>query len=144
MSRTVHLVFFIILGGCGRVVEPDPPASETQYRLRIWAETVARVINGEQDDVHQYETLEEVITSWKKKELIEPWTLSTLWTDYWNQEFKWEVRKEGLASVVRISSAGRNGIWENQTESDDLFVEIRAHGKGESEIRFSHKDGLRK
>jgi len=48
--------------------------------------------------------------------------------DAWGQEYKLEIKTEGQKTVMRITSSGANGIFEDG-EGDDLYLEVILGGE---------------
>jgi hypothetical protein len=49
-------------------------------------------------------------------------------TDAWHRPYQLEIRTRDNQTVIRITSSGANGVFENG-QGDDLYVEITVDGK---------------
>jgi hypothetical protein len=104
----------------------------------MWGSTVSNVLKNKLDMVENYKSVREVLNSWEKKELLEMGSRPNLEKDYWAREFKWEVQRKDEELLVKITSAGKNGVWENGG-GDDLFVEIRVVRDGQPIVTLNRE-----
>jgi hypothetical protein len=111
-----------VLIGCK---EPGDRYEEkaTLTRMRLAAGILKTMIENHYDDPFQYVSYSDALANWKSEQEIDRVEASMIETDWWGNEYEWELINGGNRKVVRLISAGRNGVRENGN-NDDLWIEL--------------------
>jgi hypothetical protein len=125
------------LAGC-KTSDQNWDNQQTLFVLRLWAETILVVHKTGADDSLKYDSIRSVFTSWKNKGIIRESERQLVPMDYWESELRWEVRSRNEDKSIRITSAGRNTLYE-EGEGDDLYVEITLPMNGEPVLSFQRR-----
>jgi hypothetical protein len=116
--------------------DPVPTAEEiTHGRLQVWGEAMVWVLDKGDADLEKYASLDEVLSGWKNKELIDPGLIPDLEKDAWGRTFDWYAAHEDGILVVCVSSAGANGVGD-EGEGDDLWVRVTKPKDRPSEVEL--------
>jgi hypothetical protein len=99
---------------------------QTSAALGSWGERIAQVTNSGNDDVTTYQDFDDLYSSWGRRRFIDSEEMKKWRADPWGRKFRLEVFFPPRANeaVVRIISAGSNGVYERGS-GDDLYVEVR-------------------
>ena len=87
----------------------------------------------ERDSIRHVQTMHEFASLLKtKRRSVE---VDRYLNDWWGRAFNLDIRGEGTTSIIRITSSGANGVFE-EGEGDDLYLEIIFDGeKIESKLK---------
>jgi hypothetical protein len=124
------IIFILGVVGC-RYSDRNQAYAETYALLQDWGKSL-ETAHKVGVDVAKYPDLESAYKELKQLKIIEAegWP-GRMKRDYWERPFRWEIRKQGMTTIIRIISDGRDGISQ-KGEGDDLYLDFSIPQKGKA------------
>lgn len=132
-EKMLILTVGISMLGCVKYSDENQAEAETQAGLQAWVDTLVVLLESGHK-MNEY-TIDgkgpgrDMLLKWQAGNLISSVQLMRMEKDYWGREYFWEYLPSNNTEVLRIGSAGRNGVWEAGA-GDDLYVELEKTGPG--------------
>jgi hypothetical protein len=119
----------------GCAMDRRPAYSKTLNQLKVLGDSGSRLIE-KGEDIFEYNSLNSFLAAAAKNGYVAESDVRGKYfeQDGWENPLMYEMMKNG-DKILRISSLGENGIWENG-EGDDLFVEIRLLENGNVRVMY--------
>jgi len=126
----VSVALLVVEFGHGRIRNGDLRPSFTIMSLKsMWADLITWYDPSnkkEMDFIRHVRTMDELASHLKTKNASVE--VDSYLHDSWGRAYKLDIRTEGQKTVMRITSSGANGVFEDG-EGDDLYLEVILGGE---------------
>src|ERR1700730_203421 len=121
-NLTYLLFWVLLLPGCYRTND-NPPKTRTCGKLIAFGDVIKQGWR-EKIDVRKFDSLPNLILVLHEKKLVDDWSYEDkeYEVDGWGRPFRWEKIQTDNKTMIRILSAGQNGLWEDG-QGDDLYMD---------------------
>jgi hypothetical protein len=126
-----------LLVGCLKVSDKNQAIAETAHNLGLWGDYIERCHEAD-IAVQRCETLDDALALLKTHRIADEEDLDALAHDAWKQAFHWNIEESRQGTLIRVTSAGRNGIDE-VGRGDDIVAEFTIPHDRTQRVRQSVK-----